>query len=207
VAHGGVSLKFVMGVLVLRKFAFLFMASLIFVTISQPASASTNTDVSIVSGQSESCLAALAPNANKDDCSFQAILEMGPAQLVSTTIARSIGIYSASAVSYRDWTQTFVNLNYKEVHRGRFFYDGTYAWSTTAYRGFIGSHFCHQAGSHVTLGWVGNTQCTTERSVSNYSLVERETYDYAVLQDVPVGFTAAMSVLVNAAGGYVERPF
>jgi hypothetical protein len=190
-----------------HKLAIFFATSLFFVSIPPPANAETGVEVTTVSGHSESCLANLAPDASADACSFDAVLEMGPIQNVSKAMGKTLGYSGVASVSYRDWTQTFVNLNYKEVHKGRFFFDGTYAWSTTSYSGNLGSHFCHQSGSYALLGWVGNIQCTSERSVSKYSLVERETYDYASLPNAPIGFTAAMSVLVNAVGGYVERPY
>jgi len=118
------------------------------------------------------------------------------------------GIQAASLVTRKDWTQTFQNLSYKEVHKGTAYYDGSRAWSTTSYAGYLGSHSCHTAGSFAFAVTISNVQCTTSISPTGGSIVERETYDsYAIVQGSPISWTAAFSVLINNNGGYVERPY
>ena len=118
------------------------------------------------------------------------------------------GIQAAALVSRKDWIQTFQSLSYKEVHKGTAYYDGATAWSTTANKGYLGSHTCHAAGSYAFAVTISNVQCTTSISPTGGSIVERETYDYyALVQGSPLSWTAAFSVLINNNGGYVERPY
>jgi hypothetical protein len=120
----------------------------------------------------------------------------------------SAAALSNSPINSITWTTSVTAPAYKEVQKGVAYFDGTYAWSTTPYRGFLGSHQCHASGSYAIGVSVSGVNCTTSVSQSGASIVERETYDLSMIfQGFPISTSVAFSALINCNGGFVERLF
>lgn len=172
-----------------------------------------------ISGINSDCVASLStdtssltPQEVTDQCSYKVTLEVSAQTPLTKSAAIKVNnMFAASSAPIYSiqWTQSYVSLNFKEVHNGTAYYDGTYAWSTNTTRGVTGTHYCHQSGSYVKLGATGNFQCTATPSPSRASIVDRESYDvYAIAQGIPIfSYTAAFSVLINCNGLLTERAY
>jgi len=127
----------------------------------------------------------------------------------SLTSVQKVSLLAAAVsgiVYYKTWSQEKAGITYYEIHKGKFYYDNTNAWSTRTLRGWTGWHDCQAAGSWGVTVNVEVVSCKS--TVDGSSTIDRETYKVsALVSGSPVNYTLAMSMLLKKDGSTVSRAY
>jgi hypothetical protein len=108
----------------------------------------------------------------------------------------------------KTWQIEKIGGTYVEISRGKFYYDGSKAWSTKSYRGYAGYHECQAPGSWGITVDVSVESCTTSYSTSGASVTDREKYKVsAIANGFPIFWVLAMSELSTSTGATEARAF
>lgn len=129
---------------------------------------------------------------------------------VDVTNPNVVGIRTLALPEVRSktWEINKIGITYFEVAKGKFYFDGSKAWSTKLYRGYKGYFDCQAPGS-----WGVTVQVTVEDCSSTYisdgsAVVDRETYKVSALfAGFPVYWVYAMSQLSKSDGTTTSRDF
>lgn len=123
----------------------------------------------------------------------------------STTGIRALAL---GPVYSKTWEINKIGITYFEVAKGRFYFDGSKAWSTKLYRGYKGFFDCQAPGSWGFTVQVTVEDCSTTYINNGGSVVDRETYKVsAFVSGFPIYWVYAMSQLSKADGTTTSRDF
>lgn len=125
-----------------------------------------------------------------------------------TTQPTTLTRIATSPIYSKSWEIDKIGITYYEITKGKFYYDGSQAWSTKTYRGLTGSHECQAPGSWGVTVAVSVEGCTSSYSTSGDAVTDRETYKVsAFVNGFPVYWVYAMSELSKADGTTTARDF
>ncbi|WXF91286.1 hypothetical protein WDV91_00320 [Curtobacterium flaccumfaciens pv. flaccumfaciens] len=118
------------------------------------------------------------------------------AATASLAVARSAGAIHST---YGTATGHAPAYNWKSVMRGKFYYDGTSAWSKKKHRGKVGYQRCDDDGSYGLGVAVGVKACGNYSPKGKDILYETVKVDY-VFRGSPVSYTQSFHLTVTKSG-------
>lgn len=108
-----------------------------------------------------------------------------------------VSAVTAGTVRKKAYSQSENNITDGETQYGNFYYDGSRAWVTSAYRGFTGTHICK---IDWAVGYaVSNTGCFEGGTNSRRDLYAKWYFGVGV-KGSPIAWEETYSMHVNAAG-------
>ncbi len=197
----------------MRRIKIIFSAVVAFViTMTGSAPASAASTVNSAQIESVECISAYSELGHYSDlhCTRDIVLEVGPVErltavdlvaargsLTPANFATLAAAYATGPVYGKSYSKTWNNLSDAQTQRGKFYYDGSRAWVTYAYRGFDGTHHCE-------VNWAVAIAVDLVACGEGGSSVQRDLYAQwhysAIFKGFPVSWDEVHELHVNSRG-------